>query len=279
MPPKKNIKFVGHDEASGVTADEEGNRFVEIKEWDMNQMHPFDEQDLDHGVKIVVCGHPGTGKSRVIEQIMLYKAHICPVSQIFSGTETVNHFYKSRSTDVTIYNELNLKAMEDFAKRQNIARQYLSNPWAMQILDDVVDDPYILKKSPFGAFYRKGRHWSMIHILASQYIMDMVAGIRACVDYAFIMPNSNVSEREKIYENLASGGIPSQQDFNDIMDSLDKHEALVIDNTSSSPLISDRVFRFKADLSRVPQGFKIGSQDAFDFDQERMNPAYVENYL
>jgi len=282
MPPKKaSLKtvFVDHDSAAGVIKDDDGNRYVEIKEWDMNQMHPFDVNDLEHGVKVFIVGHPGTGKSRVIEQIMLYKAHICPISQIFSGTESVNHFYESKSTPITVSNELDLKAMESFAKRQNIARQYLPNPWAMQILDDVVDDPYILKKHPFGAFYRKGRHWAMIHVMGTQYVMDMVAGLRACVDYAFIMPNSNISEREKIYENLASGSIPSQADFNDLMDSLDEHEALVIDNTITSAIMSERVFRFKADLSRVPKDFKIGCADAFDFDKDRRNPNYVDSYI
>lgn len=280
MPPKKSsINFVNHDEASGVTTDSDGVRSVEITEFDMNQMHPWDVNDLQHGVKISIIGRPGSGKSMVIEQIMLFKAHICAVSQVFSGTENVNHFYQKRSTDITIFNELDLKAMENFAKRQNIARKYLPNPWAFQVLDDVTDDPYVLKKPPLGAYYRKGRHWALIHINAAQYPMDIPAGMRTCIDYAFIMPNSIISEREKLYENFASGSIPSQNDFNDILDSLDQHEALVIDNTSTSPLIKDRVFRFKADLSRVPSNFKLGCPEAFEFQNERFNPNYTESFI
>jgi hypothetical protein len=170
--------------------------------------------------------------------------------------------------------------MEDFAKRQNIARQYLPNPWAFQILDDVTDDPYVLKKKPLGAYYRKGRHWAMIHVNAAQYSMDIPAGMRSCIDYIFILANFIISEREKLYENFASGAIPTYQDFCDLMDQLtEDHTALVIDNTSTSPIITQRVFFFKADLSRVPKNFKVGCNDAFDFHKNRMNPDYVESYI
>lgn len=269
-----------HDSAAGIITDDNNNRFVEISEFDLNQMHPHSEKDLTWGVKVFVVGHPGFGKSRIIEQIMVYKAHICPVSQIFSGTENVNHFYRDRCTDISVYNELNLKAMEEFAKRQNIARQYLHNPWAIQILDDVVDGDSSLKKPPLGAYYRKGRHWAMIHINAAQYPMDIPPGMRSCIDYIFILANSIISEREKLYENFASGAIPSYQDFCDLMDQLtEDHTALVIDNTSQSSKISERVFFFRSNLDRVPKDFKIGCKDAFDFQKERFDPNYRDSYL
>jgi hypothetical protein len=277
---KAKLVFTDHDAAAGIEKDEDGNRYIRIKEFDMNQMHPWNKDDLERGIKANILGHPGHGKSRIIESIMLYKAHICAITQCFSGTENVNHFYRDRTTDITVFNELNLKAMEEFAKRQNIARQYLEVPWALQVLDDVTDDPSVLKKPPLGAYYKRGRHWAMIHINAAQYPMDIPPGMRSCVDYIFILANAIISEREKIYENFASGAIPSYQDFCDIMDQLtEDHTAVVIDNTSTSPNISDRVFYFRADLSRVPRDFKIGCKDAFDFQKVRADPNYVESFL
>lgn len=282
MPPRRSPKlaFTDHDEAAGIIVDEKGDRFIEIREFDMNHMHPHNREDVEHGIKCFIVGKPGRGKSRIIESIMLYKAHICPVSQIMSGTEPNNHFYRDRSTDITVFDELNLKAMEDFAKRQNIATQYLPNPWAFQILDDVTDDPYVLKKQPLGAFYRRGRHWRMLHINAAQYPMDIPAGMRSCIDYVFILANDIISEREKLYENFASGSIPTYQDFCDIMDQVTMdYTALVIDNTIQSANISDRVFFFKADISRVPKDFKIGCADAVDFQKARFDPNYVQSIL
>jgi hypothetical protein len=170
--------------------------------------------------------------------------------------------------------------MEDTAKRQSIATQYLPNPWILQVLDDVTDDASILRKHPFGPYYRKLRHWRMIHINAAQYPMDVPAGLRSCIDYVFIMANAIIAEREKIYENFASGAIPTFQDFCDLMDELTQdHTALVIDNISQSPIISDRVFYFRGNLNRVPKDFKIGCREAWDFDADRRDPAYVASFL
>jgi GTPase SAR1 family protein len=271
--PKSIIDF--GDEEIGIYIDEEGIKSVKIDELDLNNIHPYNIDDNKWGVKIIVLGKPGFGKTSLIESIMLYKSHICPVAQIFSGTETVNHYYKNKATDISIFNDLNIKAMEEFAKRQNIAKKYLPNPWAMQILDDVTDEPAILKKHPFGAYYKKGRHWNMIHIMAVQYAMDIPTGLRSCVDYIFILANSIKSEREKLYENFASGCIPTFQDFCDILDQLtEDHTALVIDNTSQSNKLHDRVFFYKADLSRVPPDFRVGCKEAHEFNEDRLDPNY-----
>jgi len=283
MPPRRKtqINFDDQrDEACGITVDEEGNRLIEIHELDLNKIHPLSPDDLEHGAKCIVIGHPGFGKSRIVEHLMLYKSWICPVAQAYSGTETENHFYKNRMTPISVFNDLDLKQMEEFVKRQGLARQYLPNPWAFQVLDDCTDDPTKLKKPPFPAYFRKGRWWAMLHVEAVQYPMDIPPGQRSCVDYVFILANGIMNEREKLYENFASGAIPTFQDFCDILDQCTENfSALVIDNTSTSPLIKDRVFYFKADLERVPPGFRMGCPEAWAFNNGRMDPNYVDSYL
>jgi len=279
MVKKTKIQFddnnISAEQDVGIYRDEDGRRTVEIHEFDLNNMHPLHVNDLEHGVKLCVIGKPGYGKSRVVEHIMLYKAHICPVSQIFSGTESVNHFYQNKSTEITIFDDLDIKAMENFAKRQDLARKYLANPWAIQILDDVTDDPGVMGRPPFHGYYKKGRHWAMIHIICIQYPMDIKPGMRSCIDYVFLLANNILSERQKLYENFASGCFPSFQDFCDVMDQItEDHHALVIDNTKQGGKLQDRVFYFKADLSRVPKDFKVGCPDAYKFNNSRMDPNY-----
>jgi len=269
------------DEAAGIFKNEEGRRCVSIREFDMNNMHPWGVDDLQYGSKVVVIGKPGFGKSRIVQSIMLHKGHICPVAQVYSGTETVNHFYEKECgvTPITIFHELDTKAMEDFAKRQDIARKHLPVPWTIQVLDDVTDND-CFGKPPLSAYFKRGRHWAMIHIECIQYPMDVKPAMRSCVDYVFLLANGILSERQKLYENFGSGCIPTFQDFCDIMDGVtEDYTALVIDNTVQSNKMAERVFYYKADISRVPINWKYGCKDAWDFNDERLNPNFQPSII
>jgi hypothetical protein len=278
--PRAKIVFSDYDEAAGIEVQEDGSRIVDIHEFDMNKMWPLNPDDPGHGVKIHITAKPGRGKSRIIEQIMLYKSWICPIAQVYSGTENVNGFYGSKVTPVTIFDELDPKQIESLPKRQAIAQKYLPNPWAMLIIDDCIDSSSTLRTPIHSAYFKKGRHWNLIRVDASQYSMDLPPGIRSCIDYIFIPQNSIITERQKLYENFASGAIPSFKDFCDLMDGVTgDYCCLVIDNTSTSQLISERVFYFKADLERVPKDFKFGCPEAWTFSNERMDPNYQTSYL
>ena len=221
-----------------------------------------------------------TGKSTLIENILLYKWHVCPVGQFYNGSEDVNNFYKNIATDITVFNKMDLKAQENFLKRQSLARQYLPNPWAFIVLDDVTDDPSLMKKPLINTFYKRGRHFNLIHILALQYPMDISPGLRTCVDYVFILATAVLGDRKKIYENFASGSIPTFQDFCDIMDVItEDHTALVIDNLTDSNKIEDRVFYFKADPNKIPPGWKIGCPESYEFQEERYDPNYQPSII
>lgn len=274
------IDFEINDEESGIIDDGTGKRAALIKEFDLNNMHPIDTNDLKSASKIVVIGKPKTGKSTLIENIMLYKSHICPIAQIASGTEQENGFYKRISTDTTIFDKFDMKCTENFIKRQKIARQYLPNPWALKIDDDVTDDPTVMKKPLMQGMFKRGRHWNMIYILALQYPMDIPTAIRSCVDYVFILSTNILSDRKRIYENLPFGSLVSFQDFCDILDGVtEDHTALVLDNMVESNKIEDRLFYFKADPTKVPKDWKFGSQDAWDCHEERMDPNYTPSIL
>lgn len=285
MSSKYKIQFEqtnDRDESAGISIDEDGRRCVQLHEWDMNKMHPWGVDDTDHGSKIVVIGKPGTGKSKIIESILLYKAHICPVSQIFSGTESVNHFYSKMCTDVSIHDKLDkadLKPLENFIKRQDIATKYLKNPWAIQILDDVTDDPSMFNKPVFNAIFKRGRHYRGIFAIVLQNSMDAKVAMRTCIDYLFILSNPSVVEREKMYKNFGTGIIPTFQDFCDLMDQLGDYEALIFDNTSASGRLQDRVFYYKADINRIPSQWKFGSPDAWAFNNARLDPSYQPSFL
>jgi hypothetical protein len=269
---KKNKK------KSRVLEDDSEEKTLYLKEFNLDSMPPTDINDKN-GVKIVVIGKPGTGKSTIIADIIASKSHIIPVAQVFSGTEDSNHFYSEKIPSVCIFNKLDMTAIEQFVVRQKIAKQYLEVPWAMQIIDDCTDNPRIFKEPVFQSYYKNGRHWKMLHILSLQYSMDIPPAIRTNIDYTFILRESNVSNREKLHKNYASC-IDSLSEFNQIMDAVtEDYTALVICNRVQSNKIEDCVFWYKADPNRLPRNWKFGHQTFWEHNNDRLDPNYRDPFV
>ena len=98
------------------------------------------------GSKIVVIGKPGTGKTTLITALLNAKKHIFPVGMVISGTEDSNGHYKKIFPDSFVYNKYDEEVIQNFIKRQKIAKQHLQNPWAVILLDDCTDDPKAFSK-------------------------------------------------------------------------------------------------------------------------------------
>lgn len=244
-----------------------------IKELDLNIIAPPSNKIYEKdqgGSKIVVIGKPGTGKTTLIASLLYNKKHIYPVGEVMSGTEDSNGYYGKIFPETFVYNTLDEKRIEDFISRQKIARKHLKNPWSVLLIDDCTDDPKVLKKPLFQSIFKNGRHWKMLFILSLQYCMDVLPVIRTNVDGTFILRETNLRNRKSLWENYA-GVIPDFTMFCEIMDQLtDDYTALYIHNATKSNKLEDCVFWFKADPSKLIN-FKMGSQDFWDFHNERFN--------
>lgn len=237
----------------------------DIHEFPLHEMHP--------NSKIVIIGKPATGKSTLIRAIVNSFKHIFPVAKVFSGTEENNHFYSEMFPDVYIHNEYNEKEMEDFAKRQKLAmRNNPENPKGMLIVDDCSDDPKFFHRPLFQKFYKNGRQWEMMFILALQYGMDIRPVIRTNIDYVFLFREPNERNRKALHTNYA-GILGSYEDFCDAMDQItEDYTALVIDNRKQSNNITDCVYYLKAPLYET---VKFGCQEYRQWAEQRYNPSYV----
>jgi len=226
------------------------------------------------GTKLVVIGKPGTGKSTLIASLLYAKKHVIPVGMVQSGTEDSNGFYKRIFPSSFVFNKYDPKQVGNFIRRQKLSRQHLENPWAVIIIDDCTDDPRILNKPLQQSMYKYGRHWAMLYILSLQYGMDVRPVIRTNIDGVFLLREPNLRNRKVMYENFA-GIIPDFKLFCDLLDALtDDFTALYIHNATKTNDWRECVFWYKA--TKVPDDFRFGCKEFWDFHYDRYNPEYVD---
>ena len=259
----------------------EKERIIHINEFDISKMHPTTKEALDpnakRGVKIAVIGKPGMGKSTLIKGLIYGKKHIFPIAQVYSGTEDSNQDYQKNFPSLFVFNGLNDEALLSGIKRQKMAKKYLDYPWGIYLQDDCTDNPAALHAPIYQSIFKNGRHWKMWFILSLQYCMDIKPVIRNNLDYTFILKETNIENRKRLWKNYAN----CIDDFSDFCELLDQitgdYTALVIDNTTQSNKLEDCVFYYKADLT--PPNWKFGADDYWLFHNTRYNPKYIDPIL
>jgi hypothetical protein len=252
------------------------NGTVNVRELNPHIIHPLSSDDPTGGSKIVAIGKPSSGKTTLVSSILYYKKHIFPIAQVQSGTEDSNSTYSKIFPNLFIYPKLNETAIENFIRRQKIAKKHLQNPWSVLLLDDCTDDPKILKKPLFQGIFKNSRQWSMLHILSLQYGLDVMPVIRTCIDGSFILREASRRNRKVLWENFASA-IPTNDDFADLMDELTTdYTSIFINNRVQSNNFEDCVFYYRCDLDRIPKNWSFGAKPYWDFHSERYDENYVD---
>jgi len=117
----------------------------------------------------------------------------------------------------------------------------------------------------------------MWFILSLQYCLDVKPVIRTNIDGTFILRETNLRNRRALWENYA-GVIPDFAMFNDIMDQItNDYTALYIHNATTSNKLEDCIFWYKA--KPVPNDFKVGCEEYWDFHNQRYNPNYKDSVI
>lgn len=238
----------------------------------------FNIKDMAVNSKVAIIGKPATGKSTLIKDLLYQHRRKFTGGIIMSGTEDSTGFYSGLLPDLFIYGGYNQDAMNRLKLRQSklVRKNGKEHPdnQAVLVNDDCMDEKSWIKHNTTRWLFKNGRHFDIFFLLAMQFSLDIPPELRTCIDYVFILRQSIVKDRRRIYENYA-GIFPNFQMFCDVLDNLtEDYNCMVIKNRVTSSQIEDCVFWYKAKMHEKP--FKVGTPGLWKYHYKNYNDNYQE---
>jgi len=238
----------------------------------------FNIKEMAVNSKVAIIGKPATGKSTLIKDLLYQHRKKFTGGIIMSGTEDSTGFYNGLLPDLFIYGGYSQDAMNRLKLRQQkLVRKNGKNHddnWAVLVNDDCMDNKEWIKHETTRWLFKNGRHFDIFFLLAMQFSLDIPPELRTCIDYVFILRQSILKDRRRVYENYA-GIFPNFQMFCDVLDNLtEDYHCMVIKNRVTSSRIEDCVFWYKADEHDAP--FKVGTPGLWKYHYTNYNERYEE---
>ena len=227
---------------------------LELKKFDMRSI-TFDPRE-NKGPVIVLIGRRDTGKTFLVKDLLFHHQDV-PIGTVISGTEAGNGFYGKLVPKIFIHEEYNTVLIENVLRRQRAImkkcqgemetyKKMITDPRTFVILDDCLYDATWTKDKLMRSLFMNGRHWKVMLIITMQYPLGITPNLRTNVDFIFILRETMINNRKRIYDNYA-GMFPTFEMFCHFMDvCTENYECLVICNGVASNKLEDQVFWYKA---------------------------------
>ena len=229
-----------------------------IKKFNIEMIRDRCEIDSRKSPMIVVIGKKDTGKSFLVKDILFHAQNAFPVGTVISGTEVANEFFQHMVPSKLIHDKYKPDIVMNVIKRQLAIKTKRNqdknssggnshvDPRAFLILDDCLYDSSWIREESTRYVFMNGRHIDLMTIITMQYPLGVTPNLRTNVDFIFILRETMIGNRKRIYENYA-GMFPTFEMFCQFMDQCtENYECLVICNGVSSNKLEDQVFWYKA---------------------------------
>jgi len=229
-----------------------------IKKFNMETIRDRCEIDSRKSPMIVVIGKKDTGKSFLVKDILFNTQAAFPVGTVISGTEVANEFFQHMVPSKLIHDKYKPDIVMNTIKRQLAVKTHRNqdknrsggnsnvDPRAFLILDDCLYDSTWIREESTRYVFMNGRHIDLMTIITMQYPLGITPNLRTNVDFIFILRETMINNRKRIYDNYA-GMFPTFEMFCQFMDQCtEDYNCLVICNGVSSNKLEDQVFWYKA---------------------------------
>jgi hypothetical protein len=256
---------------------------LELKKFDMRWI-TF-RPDENKGPVIVMIGRRDTGKSFLVRDLLYHHQDI-PIGTVISGTEAGNGFYAQHVPKLFIHEEYNTAIIENILRRQKAVMKQMNkeiesfrrtsiDPRTFVILDDCLYDQSWTRDKLMRLLFMNGRHWKVLLVITMQYPLGIPPNLRTNIDYVFILRESYLTNRKRIWENYASM-FPTLESFCQVMDQCtENYECLVINNNSKSNQLYDQIFWYKAEQR---PNFRLGSSEFWEISKGIQSDDEDEQY-
>jgi hypothetical protein len=230
----------------------------QIRKFNIETIRDRCEIDSRKSPMIVVIGKKDTGKSFLVKDILYNTQAAFPVGTVISGTEVANEFFQHMVPSKLIHDKYKPDIVMNTIKRQLAVKTHRNqdkhksggnsnvDPRAFLILDDCLYDATWIREESTRYVFMNGRHIDLMTIITMQYPLGITPNLRTNVDFIFILRETMINNRKRIYDNYA-GMFPTFEMFCQFMDQCtENYECLVICNGVSSNKLEDQVFWYKA---------------------------------
>jgi hypothetical protein len=230
----------------------------QIKKFNIETLRDRCEMDSRKSPMIVIIGKKDTGKSFLVRDILCNTQSAFPIGTVISGTEVANEFFQHMIPSKLIHDKYEPGIVMGVIKRQLGAKTARNgdkhrgggnsniDTRAFLILDDCLYDASWIKEESTRYVFMNGRHIDLMTIITMQYPLGITPNLRTNVDFVFILRETILGNRRRIYENYA-GMFPTFEMFCQFMDQCTENfECLVICNGVQSNKLEDQVFWYKA---------------------------------
>lgn len=220
-----------------------------------------------------------THNTTLIENVMYILKDRYPVGRAFIGTEGAYKRFCEIMPPLFVSNRYDEEEEKSHIIRQKTCdmengKSHPSN-YAINVLDDVSDDPRIYKTPTMRGLFKLGsQHWHQLLMVGSQYAIDMPPDVRKSVSYVAIFMEPEDQERRKLYANF--GGLAgSYEVFCELMNQLTgDYTCLIFRKRTQTQNLEENVFYFKTFLP--PKKWEFGCKEYRQWGKERYDKDYVE---
>lgn len=221
----------------------------------------FDPKVMGNGVTVYLNGKRGTGKTKLIVDILAYMRH-CSHCVVICPTAEATKTYAKHVPSLFIYRQWTPEIVDKIVEAQLALGDEVDKYPCVLIFDDCLFDPKFAKHVSTRNLYMNGRHANITVICAGQYMMDLPPAIRTNTDYVFMLAENSRANRERLYKNF--GGIfDNFKAFDECLkQTTEDFHAMVIDNKSLSNNVSDVVYYYKATMGLK---FRVGHPSLWEY--------------